>query len=71
MTWMDNLPAKICVGEANNFLELAKIHIKTRYFLLLVTDVQHVLEQGFSNGALGPSWGPRSGSPGATNKDLH
>jgi len=29
------------------------------------------LKQGFSNGDLGPPWGPRSGSPEATSRGLH
>jgi len=29
------------------------------------------LNQGFSNGALGSPWGPRSGSLGATSRGLH
>jgi len=29
------------------------------------------LEQGFSTGALGPPWRPRSGSPGTTSRGLY
>jgi len=58
------------IGEA-----LHKV-VRAFHFALLWLGVRLLgisldLNQGFSTGTLGPSWGPRSGSPGATSSGLY
>ena len=47
-------------------------NLSVKYLILRKNSAKfHYLDQGFWNGALGPPWGPRSGSLGATSRGLH
>jgi len=44
----------------------------TRSFFVIINPFEKItVNQGFSTGAIGPLWGPRSGSPGATSRGLY
>jgi len=50
---------------------LKKAMVENRWLAVFIVTCALDLAQGFSTGALGPPWGLRSGSPGATSRGLY